>query len=117
MFVEGSLCRSLLGHAVVVKRCLVTAMSSDLRLTQVAMCPPKHFAVKYKINPWMGGTVDRALAQHQWDNLKVGHHLFNYYLRLAKTVKTTLFEQLSQNGALEYLAYNFVEYTTYQKLV
>lgn len=35
-----------------------------------ALCAPKYFKVAYKINPWMGGTVDTNLAQKQWDNLK-----------------------------------------------
>ncbi|CAN5362600.1 hypothetical protein BH23ACT9_BH23ACT9_16400 [soil metagenome] len=33
------------------------------------MCPPDHFEVAYAINPWMGGTVDVALAQAQWREL------------------------------------------------
>jgi len=36
----------------------------------VALCAPRYFKVAYKINPWMGGTVDSVLAQKQWDNLK-----------------------------------------------
>lgn len=36
----------------------------------VAMCPPRYFTVEYKINEWMGGTVDRIRAQDQWDRLK-----------------------------------------------
>lgn len=36
----------------------------------VAMCAPNHFKVAYKINPWMGGTVDSALAHKQWNTLK-----------------------------------------------
>uniref|UniRef100_A0A7E4ZR16 Amidinotransferase n=1 Tax=Panagrellus redivivus TaxID=6233 RepID=A0A7E4ZR16_PANRE len=35
------------------------------------MVPPKHFTVEYTINPWMGGVVDQAKAQTQWDALKV----------------------------------------------
>uniref|UniRef100_A0AC34RLS4 Amidinotransferase n=1 Tax=Panagrolaimus sp. JU765 TaxID=591449 RepID=A0AC34RLS4_9BILA len=34
------------------------------------MVPPKHFTVKYAINPWMGGKVDQVRAQQQWDKLK-----------------------------------------------
>ncbi len=35
------------------------------------MCPPTHFDVTYAINPWMdvAVTVDRDLAQRQWDAL------------------------------------------------
>jgi N-dimethylarginine dimethylaminohydrolase len=36
----------------------------------IAMCAPNHFKVAYKINPWMGGTVDSALAHKQWNTLK-----------------------------------------------
>jgi len=36
----------------------------------VAMCPPNFFKVAYKINPWMGGTVDTQLAHKQWNSLK-----------------------------------------------
>lgn len=34
-------------------------------------CPPRHFEVAYRINPWMTGTVsvDRRLAGRQWDAL------------------------------------------------
>ena len=37
------------------------------------MCPPRHFAVEYAINPWMdpGVTVDRELAGKQWEMLRV----------------------------------------------
>lgn len=36
------------------------------------MCPPRHFAVTYSINPWMvaGTDVDPALARAQWDALR-----------------------------------------------
>jgi N-dimethylarginine dimethylaminohydrolase len=36
------------------------------------MCPPEFFGVTYEINPWMHKeiTVDRELAQQQWENLK-----------------------------------------------
>jgi N-dimethylarginine dimethylaminohydrolase len=41
------------------------------------MCPPRHFAVTYSINPWMdprawvdGGAVLRADAQRQWAGLR-----------------------------------------------
>src|SRR3954468_19720103 len=40
------------------------------------MCPPRHFAVTYSINPWMnpqgwseGGAALHALATRQWDGL------------------------------------------------
>jgi len=35
------------------------------------MCPPAHFDVAYAINPWMDPavSVDRELAQRQWDTL------------------------------------------------
>ncbi|KAE9550479.1 hypothetical protein FO519_006317 [Halicephalobus sp. NKZ332] len=42
---------------------------SDL-IQKVLMVPPKHFTVKYAINPWMGGVVDQKKAQVQWDSLK-----------------------------------------------
>lgn len=37
----------------------------------VLMCPPTHFEVAYRINPWMhpGHPVDRELALAQWQNL------------------------------------------------
>ena len=33
------------------------------------MCPPRHFAVHYSINPWMGPSrpVDTGLAVAQWE--------------------------------------------------
>ncbi len=36
------------------------------------MCPPRHFAVEYAINPWMDTTVpvDAALAGKQWERLR-----------------------------------------------
>lgn len=34
------------------------------------MCEPLYYDVMYKINPWMGGVVDRKLAYEQWTNLK-----------------------------------------------
>jgi hypothetical protein len=34
------------------------------------MVPPQHFVVEYAINPWMGGTVDKAKAMKQWTDLK-----------------------------------------------
>jgi len=36
------------------------------------MCPPTHFGVTYRINPWMdpGGRVDRARAVRQWTHLR-----------------------------------------------
>jgi N-dimethylarginine dimethylaminohydrolase len=35
------------------------------------MCPPEHFDVVYRINPWMNPLVpvDRALASRQWESL------------------------------------------------
>lgn len=36
------------------------------------MCEPRHFAVNYEINPWMGpniGRADAAVARRQWDAL------------------------------------------------
>ncbi|QUH05239.1 amidinotransferase [Saccharopolyspora erythraea] len=46
------------------------------------MCPPKHFAVEYSINPWMDPTspVDTELAMKQWEALK------QTYERLGHTV-------------------------------
>uniref|UniRef100_A0A915JMZ1 Uncharacterized protein n=1 Tax=Romanomermis culicivorax TaxID=13658 RepID=A0A915JMZ1_ROMCU len=43
---------------------------SEKLFVKAALCAPKHFEVAYKINPWMGGQVDKALAQKQWDALK-----------------------------------------------
>jgi hypothetical protein len=37
---------------------------------KVLMVPPKHFTVKYAINPWMGGVVDKSRANDQWNQLK-----------------------------------------------
>src|SRR5919205_567161 len=36
------------------------------------MCRPTHFAVTYRINPWMDPTApyDNALAVSQWENLR-----------------------------------------------
>jgi N-dimethylarginine dimethylaminohydrolase len=48
------------------------------------MCPPKHFAVEYAINPWMNPDqpVDLDLARQQWDQLRAT------YLSLGHTVRT-----------------------------
>jgi len=48
------------------------------------MCPPKHFAVEYTINPWMDPArpVDVALAMRQWRGLAEA------YTRLGHTVHT-----------------------------
>nr|WP_307722900.1 dimethylargininase [Gandjariella thermophila] len=47
------------------------------------MCPPRHFAVVYAINPWMDPSrpVDQALAVAQWTALKEA------YQRLGHTVE------------------------------
>jgi arginine dihydrolase len=46
------------------------------------MCPPRHFDVVYRINPWMHPRrpVDRARAERQWTELRsvlesLGHHV------------------------------------------
>lgn len=46
------------------------------------MCRPEHFAVRYRINPWMDPTrpVDVDLARRQWGRLRdvflgLGHHV------------------------------------------
>lgn len=46
------------------------------------MCPPRHFAVEYSINPWMDPStpVDTERAMAQWQNLK------NVYEDLGHTV-------------------------------
>jgi len=48
------------------------------------MCPPRHFAVEYAINPWMNPDepVNNALAMHQWWQLR------ETYIRLGHTVHT-----------------------------
>lgn len=48
----------------------------------VLMCPPTYFSIDYQINPWMTGSVDSKLAQHQWENL---YHL---YQKIGVRVKT-----------------------------
>ncbi len=40
------------------------------RKPRYLLCPPDHFRVEYAINPWMGGTVDSALAHSQWFELE-----------------------------------------------
>jgi hypothetical protein len=47
------------------------------------MCPPEHFQVVYRINPWMDptGSVDTALAGKQWTQLRdtlteLGHTVY-----------------------------------------
>ncbi|CAJ0585490.1 unnamed protein product, partial [Mesorhabditis spiculigera] len=39
-------------------------------IKRVLMVPPEHFTVEYAINPWMGGVVDKAKANQQWNALK-----------------------------------------------
>jgi N-dimethylarginine dimethylaminohydrolase len=48
------------------------------------MCPPEHFAVTYKINPWMrpGEPTDAATAMRQWARLR------QVYLDLGHDVRT-----------------------------
>jgi N-dimethylarginine dimethylaminohydrolase len=48
------------------------------------MCPPKHFAVTYTINPWMrpDEPADAGVAMRQWERLR------QTYLRLGHTVRT-----------------------------
>lgn len=45
------------------------------RARAVLMCPPEHFEVVYRINPWMnpGLPTDTALAMRQWEEL---HRLY-----------------------------------------
>lgn len=43
------------------------------KTARILMCPPRHFAVDYVINPWMQGQTghaDASVAQRQWDGLK-----------------------------------------------
>ena len=48
------------------------------------MCPPKHFAVDYAINPWMdpNAPIDAARAMRQWARLR------QIYLDLGHDVRT-----------------------------
>ncbi len=48
------------------------------------MCPPEHFAVEYRINPWMNPAepVDAELAMRQWQQLRAA------YTSLGHTVHT-----------------------------
>ncbi len=48
------------------------------------MCPPRHFAVEYAINPWMNPDepVDVALAMRQWQDLR------SLFASLGHTVRT-----------------------------
>ncbi len=46
--------------------------STALRAMRFLMCEPRHFAVRYEINPWMRsniGRADCAVARRQWDAL------------------------------------------------
>src|SRR3954447_13091427 len=52
------------------------------RLRHYLMCPPEHFAVTYRINPWMDPArpVDQARARAQWETvhrayLAAGHRV------------------------------------------
>jgi N-dimethylarginine dimethylaminohydrolase len=54
----------------------------EARPRRFLMCPPTHFAVRYRVNPWMdpGRPVDRHLALAQWDRLvsryrELGHEV------------------------------------------
>lgn len=59
---------------------------SDMKVTasprRYLMCRPTHFAVTYRINPWMDPTApyDNALAVRQWESLR------QTYLELGHTV-------------------------------
>jgi len=49
---------------------LPRTLSSITMHKAVLMCPPTFFDVREPKNPHMGLAIDRALAQHQWENLR-----------------------------------------------
>lgn len=57
--------------------------SRAARARRYLLCPPRHFEVSYRINPWMSLTteVDRSLAEAQWTALR------DTYLRLGHRVE------------------------------
>lgn len=50
------------------------------------MCPPRHFAVEYAINPWMDpqASVDPELAMHQWSVLRATYEQLGHRVRLVE---------------------------------
>ncbi len=55
----------------------IHATLAEISQPHFLMCPPRHFAVTYSINPWMdpqawadGGSALHADAQRQWDDLR-----------------------------------------------
>jgi N-dimethylarginine dimethylaminohydrolase len=67
--------------------CLPRTAPASLEIVNVRaylMCPPRHFAVSYAINPWMrpGRPVSAAVAMRQWTRLR------DTYLGLGHRVRT-----------------------------
>ena len=44
------------------------------------MCPPKHYAIKYEINPWMhtDNDVDQSKAQEEYKNFSLDNTCYRY---------------------------------------
>src|SRR4051812_33583400 len=51
-------------------------------MIRILMCAPRHYAIKYEINPWMklANPIKPATAQQQWD------HLYQTLVRLGVEV-------------------------------
>jgi N-dimethylarginine dimethylaminohydrolase len=70
-----------LENVAVAERTLTDRSTETERPRRYLMCPPTHFEVAYRINPWMheGGPVDAALAARQWrqiaDAYLTGEHV------------------------------------------
>ncbi len=75
--------------------------SRQARIRHYLMCPPTHFAVSYRINPWMdpGSGVDRTLALSQWWGLVTAYRAAGHRVDLLEPVEGLPDMVYAANGA------------------
>lgn len=66
------------------------------------MCPPRHFGVEYRINPWMDPTIpaDTARAMRQWTELKTIYHRLGHRVEEIEPVVGLPDMVFAANGAV-----------------
>ncbi|MBG0816023.1 amidinotransferase [Planomonospora sp. ID82291] len=66
------------------------------------MCPPEHFAVEYRINPWMDPVAgaDREVAIRQWEGLRSAYEALGHRVSLIDPVEGLPDMVFAANGAL-----------------
>jgi N-dimethylarginine dimethylaminohydrolase len=66
------------------------------------MCPPQHFTVAYRINPWMDPTrpVDTHLAVRQWERLRAAYEAHGHTVHTISPVAGLPDMVYSANSAL-----------------